>query len=785
MNLVRFPGQRRWVGRAAAWCVASVCALAFARIGLGATGTISYSGGPTEKADTRKPPAALASLPAPAAAGPLRILLVDDDWSENNAGGTQRLSASDEIFRDLVAAAVGGDTAAWSVEIAETYKNGPAFERLREFNVVLWYTGASYGGGADNIAVLSIEDEKTVRRYLEETGGSFILVSPGYVNNLSYGSTWTGSPHPFLKQVMGIDGFYGLVQRFAAGQVQVHDGSSYTVEQKPITDTQFSAVNSDGAAIVFTASLDPLKTAKAPVPVAVAHPFAKGRFTYVGFTFENIPKPDLTQAFARLLEASGVAAPNAASVKPVATVRTPPEIATLPSPAPATSKTKETTPKPAPGEAVTEAPKAFAVTGSGRDSFNFYASQLGPIRVQVQSRGAPVVITVFHPDGRKVDQTGSGEFTFEDTVSAADIARGHVWGIGVRAASATTASSTVASGSIIVTHPASDRAAVQAQLDTLPSRTQVVVQLTEQNRGTIKPTLIGATVLPTTTTPPSPMANATVTIMSPVVMGQTVPLPPREPIPVVRYSIMEGGPGAPMVVFGKDLFPPGTGAGRVRQNTAAYPAEVHFITPDGQEITVAAAAVEDFYNGRVGNDTETDPQVTWDGRPFSTRYQRNYTISVPHVVAQQNTTLVMYFKSTDGRVSPRVNFTYKPPMRDEYMWLPIGPDGKLYDSTISSIYPNITLTDKIKRDSYLLGFTGYDTFYNSYQLRNGWKVMGVEVKLGYGLGSGAEIVEHRIGTPSPYVKVRWYLEPTFLMSSDLAYTIKIHVRGPTEFEPFW
>jgi len=63
----------------------------------------------------------------------------------------------------------------------------------------------------DNVAVLSLEDEKTVRRYLLETGGSFILISPGYVNNLSYGATCTESSHPFLKEVMGVNGFAGLV----------------------------------------------------------------------------------------------------------------------------------------------------------------------------------------------------------------------------------------------------------------------------------------------------------------------------------------------------------------------------------------------------------------------------------------------------------------------------------------------------------------------------------------------------------------------------------------------
>jgi hypothetical protein len=99
-------------------CIVSVCVLALARIASAATGTVTYQGEGTEKADTLKPPASLASFPAPAAAGkPLHIVLVDEDWSDNNAAG-------------------GGDAASWSVEIVETYKNGPAFERLRESALV-------------------------------------------------------------------------------------------------------------------------------------------------------------------------------------------------------------------------------------------------------------------------------------------------------------------------------------------------------------------------------------------------------------------------------------------------------------------------------------------------------------------------------------------------------------------------------------------------------------------------------------------------------------------------
>ena len=86
-------------------------------------------------------------------------------------------------------AAGGAD--AWAVETVKPYASGPDIERLSKFSLVLWYTGANYGGNPDNTAVLSIEDEKTVRRYLDEVGGAVVLFSPGYVSKvLGAGSTW-------------------------------------------------------------------------------------------------------------------------------------------------------------------------------------------------------------------------------------------------------------------------------------------------------------------------------------------------------------------------------------------------------------------------------------------------------------------------------------------------------------------------------------------------------------------------------------------------------------------
>jgi len=272
----------------------------------------------------RKPSQISASTPKPftitrppATGAPLRILLVDDDWSDNNNNPSDsRRSPSDLAFRRLVLDAAGGDASAVAIDVVRLYANGPDIDRLRAFSLIVWYTGASYGGNADNVSVLSITDEKTVRRYLEETGGTVILVSPGYVSKvLGANSTWDKATWPFLNEVLGIKGGKGLAQRFQGGTVVTPGGTKFTVGRGTgAVETQFSAVNPDGASVVFTAALAARDIGDQPAPVATVSSFGRGRIVYVGFTVENLDAAELAPAFRVLLAAGRPAAATVATV---------------------------------------------------------------------------------------------------------------------------------------------------------------------------------------------------------------------------------------------------------------------------------------------------------------------------------------------------------------------------------------------------------------------------------------------------------------------------------------
>lgn len=267
----------------------------------------------------RRPSPTLASLPSPAAGGGLRILLVDDDVSDNNnIPGDRRLSSSDRIFRQLVSEAVGGNAAAWAFETVKPNAKGPDLEQLRKFSLILWYTGASYGGSPDNSAALSIEDEKTVRRYLEEVGGVVLLVSPGYAERaFSYDSTWEKSNSKFLSDVMGVRGGVGLAQRFEPGTVTTPDGKQFTVGKGPDPESQFSVVNPDGATVLFTSLVKSHYSTGAPMPVATVSSYGRGRLIYVGFTFENLVEQDRTPAFTYLLSSTGLMAKPGRTATPL------------------------------------------------------------------------------------------------------------------------------------------------------------------------------------------------------------------------------------------------------------------------------------------------------------------------------------------------------------------------------------------------------------------------------------------------------------------------------------
>lgn len=233
------------------------------------------------------------------------MLLVDDDESDNNGNpASGKLSASDVFYRKLLQ----DRSLAFDTVVVSRYADGPPPDKLKAYSMVVWYTGASYGGNRDNTAVISLRDEQTLTRYLADTGGAVLLFSPGYLNNaLGAGGValWSRKDAPFLQQVLGIKGGRGLLQRFNEASVVSTSGASFVVGKSPTVEIQFSAVNPDKAQTLFTATLDPDGKGARAVAVAAGQAVGTGHFVYVGFTFENIAA-GASEAFGKILSAAGV-----------------------------------------------------------------------------------------------------------------------------------------------------------------------------------------------------------------------------------------------------------------------------------------------------------------------------------------------------------------------------------------------------------------------------------------------------------------------------------------------
>jgi hypothetical protein len=354
----------------------------------------------------------VATLPAPAA-GSLRILLVDDDFSDNNNDPSdKRQTPSDRIFRQVVANAVGGNPKAWEIEYVKPYASGPGIERLRPFSLIVWYTGANYGGNPDNSGVLSVDDEKTVRSYLQEVGGTVILFSPGYLNKvLGASGTWEKTDWKFLTEVVGARGGHGLAQRFLAGTVTAPDGVRFNVDKGSAVESQFSLVNPAGATVLFSTVPAAAKPGSAAAPVSTSHAYGKGRFIYVGFSFENLAAAEQAAVFGKFLAASGLqrGASPAVAAAPAAAA---PLAASVPEAEPATVQVSGS---PTAAEVRWTQHTAIvtnvALGGSGQTTTRVKpkpaATQDPTVKVErLVTNGAPVRLAVASPDAGRATDAG-------------------------------------------------------------------------------------------------------------------------------------------------------------------------------------------------------------------------------------------------------------------------------------------------------------------------------------------------------------------------------------------
>jgi len=425
-------------------------------------------------------------------------------------------------------------------------------------------------------------------------------------------------------------------------------------------------------------------------------------------------------------------------------------------------------------------PVQFQVVQSEASTFVFFVHQPGAIDVQATTQGAPAKLILVGPLPQPVQQVGSGNLRLTYNVTAADVQRGSVWGVRIMEASPLSPIlnqplRTTISGSVVVRHPPADPQRAQAEIqrtktvvqqgraqpvqprpDTLTPKKAAYAKLLADQQAVQKQQLTTMIVRrapagPSKLPPASPLTPGAARTPPSVrtggggqngggggngpggdVGGGTAPAAVPQ---ITKLSANQGKPGDVLLITGSGF---GSNTG-----------EVHFIINRGMD---AKATVIDYWS---------DNQIM--------AYVPDASGILPFPQGQ------MYVQPAGGQKSALLAFSFYPAL-DFAQLLPDynTSDMKLDPYGIDSLFP-ISHVDS----GDLFPRAGYDVFYPKTSLKNGWVVDSVDVQLlrqhcQYFGDANANLVAAVIGSPSPYVQVRWWLNS----ACDVQYKPIITIKGP-------
>lgn len=493
----------------------------------------------------------------------------------------------------------------------------------------------------------------------------------------------------------------------------------------------------------------------------------------------------------------------------------------------------------APGAAIEPSwPQKVELLAGERSSMVFAVGRPGPIRVTLQASGVALVLSLRRPDGRVVEHQGSGQIVIEDAADAADIARGLFWGVGMRTAQEAPraaqgvvkgriAPQVVARGSLDVQHPGADAASVKAAAHAMQSQAQQpaappkappgatlaaarAAQQQAQAAHDKEVALRHSTELAKLRPTLAPQVHAQLDQRIALrLQGQTV----QQAAAMTPVRLIQGpaassrrGAGLPMEASGGLLVvaggtgtaqgaatggvaPVGSGGGAAAGAAPPAPPPVLSATStgEGDPGTPVMLSGSDLGNAPglvqfiVGNGKfVTAPITYWSSTQIVTEVP--YADGVPNFNGQ------VYVQRADGVNTNLQPFRFLPLYDVAEIGLPDDQADRITAPSIGILdgYLRIFPPDPAEighTAAMFWGFNGDDKFYMNSQTRNDWVVTGARLDFlrlereGHG---GAYLVDTRPGTQSPYVQVRWWLEPGIAQggSNSLKYSIRVGVKRP-------
>jgi hypothetical protein len=430
-------------------------------------------------------------------------------------------------------------------------------------------------------------------------------------------------------------------------------------------------------------------------------------------------------------------------------------------------------------------PQKFDVQGPEVSSFGFAVTQPGPITVDVQAQGVPLLVTLRSPGGQPITQQATGGLRMSHNVTPQDVQRGVLWTVSLALPPNTQGRTT---GHVTVQYPvvneAQAEAAVRLRLDQAKQHGQVDpaqmqarrqallearrVQLERQYQDFVKGTELQLDAF-------LKQRQAQGKIRSrgfgqPGVLHETPTTPQMSAMPtgphIDRLSVTQGPPGTTVIIEGS-----GFGSG---------PGFVHMTVNSTRELfanVVGAPAQPIWADGFIA---VTIPELTG-----VTAFTANIFVSIgadrSSSAAEYRSNLVPF------NFIPRQQARIITKVTDDHNINPIG---------------GFTRNDEIHHTRLVEGFVPFfqgnlffgrksgDAFFLKSKLKNGWKVDCIEIipydfrgcstvgSVAYTVppGSGAYVEPgYQIGGERPTFGVTWWLE-AFVPA--MSYRYAVAISGP-------
>ncbi len=113
-------------------------------------------------------------------------------------------------------------------------------------------------------------------------------------------------------------------------------------------------------------------------------------------------------------------------------------------------------------------PQKFNVQGPEADTFGFAVTQPGPVVVDVQAQGAPLIVTLQSPGSQPITQPAAGTLRMSYMVTPQDVQRSLFWQVQIKLAQPMPPQSGgLANGTVNVQHPPVNQQAVQQSIQAM------------------------------------------------------------------------------------------------------------------------------------------------------------------------------------------------------------------------------------------------------------------------------------------------------------------------------